>query len=202
LLSERERLRAWRIAACDQTDTEREQHRKAKNRERMTARRRQVGVKPRAAWLASSLSKLKPWEAEGISRRTWERRRVADVCATILNTNSTHLRQTPEQAEKSKGQQGGDVTTSPAHHTPSSKRTSLKAQGRQVSSTHLCQPTKEQPMKQWRKPKWNELTIDDLLKEQQAAGDTRDPCIIEREIELCLDFLNFCDTLPEGAELH
>ncbi|MGJ0505672.1 MAG: hypothetical protein ACR652_00775 [Methylocystis sp.] len=34
---------------------------------------------PRSEYLSNALSRLKPWEAEGISRRTWERRRVASV---------------------------------------------------------------------------------------------------------------------------
>jgi hypothetical protein len=42
--------------------------------------RRAKGVKPRAVYLETSLSRTKPWEAEGISRRTWERRR--DTLAT------------------------------------------------------------------------------------------------------------------------
>ena len=38
-------------------------------------RRRKKRQTPRAEWLARSLSRTKPWEAEGISRSTWERRR-------------------------------------------------------------------------------------------------------------------------------
>src|SRR5262249_47740550 len=36
--------------------------------------------------LAASLSQTKPWLAEGISRRTWERRRVATPCQVNLTT--------------------------------------------------------------------------------------------------------------------
>lgn len=45
------------------------------DRERQERVRRAAGRSIRAEWLAASLSSLKPWEAEGISRRTWERRR-------------------------------------------------------------------------------------------------------------------------------
>jgi hypothetical protein len=43
-------------------------------RERENVRRRKTG-KTREQYKAGSLSKLQPWRAEGISRRTWERRR-------------------------------------------------------------------------------------------------------------------------------
>ena len=45
-------------------------------------RRRKVGSKPRVAYLANSLSRSKPWEADGISRRTWERRRQKPAVAS------------------------------------------------------------------------------------------------------------------------
>jgi hypothetical protein len=41
-------------------------------------RRRALGAMPRQAYEANALSRAKPWEAQGISRRTWERRRVTD----------------------------------------------------------------------------------------------------------------------------
>jgi hypothetical protein len=47
----------------------RERSRLAKER-----KRRRAGAKPRAEYEAASLSKLKPWKAEGVCRRTWERR--------------------------------------------------------------------------------------------------------------------------------
>jgi hypothetical protein len=42
----------------------------------MQASRRKAGVKPRDEYLAEALSATKPWEDEGICRRTWERRRA------------------------------------------------------------------------------------------------------------------------------
>jgi uncharacterized protein (DUF2384 family) len=38
------------------------------------ARQRRAGAVERVEYEAGSLSKAKPWEAEGISRRTWYRR--------------------------------------------------------------------------------------------------------------------------------
>jgi hypothetical protein len=48
--------------------------RKALDAERKRKRRRANGMKLRAVYLENSLSRTKPWEAEGISRSTWERR--------------------------------------------------------------------------------------------------------------------------------
>jgi len=49
-----------------------------RNRQRRTSRRRAEGALPRAPWLAAnSLSEHKPWEAQGISRATFYRRRGA-----------------------------------------------------------------------------------------------------------------------------
>ena len=49
--------------------------RREKNRKEGERYRRKNGAKPRE----QSLSRTKPWEAEGISRRTWERRRDANL---------------------------------------------------------------------------------------------------------------------------
>jgi hypothetical protein len=45
------------------------------DRDRKSETRRAAGAIPRGTYLAGSLSRLRPWEHEGISRRTWERRR-------------------------------------------------------------------------------------------------------------------------------
>lgn len=45
------------------------------DRARQTAKRRAKGVEPRESWLAkNSLSKSRPWDAEGISRAQWYKR--------------------------------------------------------------------------------------------------------------------------------
>ena len=78
--AEREMIRAWRIAPIDMTANELAEQRKAKDRARKEAMRRQTGSRPQA----NSLTKRKPWEAEGISRRKWYRRRGTGCSATIL----------------------------------------------------------------------------------------------------------------------
>lgn len=48
--------------------------RKLRDRAKKERKRRAVGIKPRDQYLAECKSRLKPWEAAGMSRRTWYRR--------------------------------------------------------------------------------------------------------------------------------
>jgi hypothetical protein len=76
-------LKITTIGACDVTKAERARRRRQQKRERdkkrAEQRRREQGVRPRSEFLASSLSASRPWEKEGISRRTWERRRKSEL---------------------------------------------------------------------------------------------------------------------------
>jgi hypothetical protein len=71
-----------------------------REQKRMTeeARRRVRGSKSRQEYEANSLSRKRPWEKEGISRRTWERRRrqrqnpVASPCPIIPTPKLTQDR--------------------------------------------------------------------------------------------------------------
>ena len=78
--AERERLRLWTIAPCDISEEDLAEQRKAKARTRSKhyrhKQRAKKGTQSRADYLANSLTGTKPWEVEGISRRTWERRRA------------------------------------------------------------------------------------------------------------------------------
>jgi hypothetical protein len=68
------------IGSIDVDKQERERLRRARDRERGRQRkelmRRAKGAKPRQQYLAGSLSQAKPWDVEGVSRRTWYRRRA------------------------------------------------------------------------------------------------------------------------------
>ena len=86
---ERERLRLWRIAPVDMTADELIEQRKAKRRTRARLTRRKAGAAARADYLAKSKSKSKPWEAEGISRTTWYRRRETSPSPAILSKEDT-----------------------------------------------------------------------------------------------------------------
>jgi hypothetical protein len=113
---ERERLKLWTIAPFNMNKWEMLAHRRAKARERMRRLRQLRGSRSRAAWLANSLTRKKPWEKEGISRRTWERRRRdAGPCAVrLLNAENTPA---SEQTSRPKER------AIPLHRGRASKRT-------------------------------------------------------------------------------
>jgi hypothetical protein len=70
----RQRLGIKTIGAIDMPAEAREEMRKAKTRERKRKARQHAGCMTRAEYEANSISRQKPWEAEGISQRTWYRR--------------------------------------------------------------------------------------------------------------------------------
>jgi hypothetical protein len=74
---ERTRLRIRTIGAIDLTKAERLSRRRDRQRRNRAQLRRTNGAKPRAIYEATSASRRRPWQALGISRRTWERRRAA-----------------------------------------------------------------------------------------------------------------------------
>jgi hypothetical protein len=79
----RQALGITMIGAYDADKRERRRWRQERNRQSKERQRRENGVKTRAEWLeANSISKAKPWEAEGISRITWYRRQKAARCTT------------------------------------------------------------------------------------------------------------------------
>lgn len=63
------------IGAIDEGKAARTKRRKDRERKRKAAVRRAAGMTPRSEYEKGGLSTAKPWEAEGISRRTWYRRR-------------------------------------------------------------------------------------------------------------------------------
>ncbi|MDF0698033.1 hypothetical protein PYR71_16300 [Rhizobium sp. MC63] len=84
------------IGAFDVPKAKRAKLQKAKRRQREQSRkekqRRAAGAVARADYLANSLSQSRPWEAFGISRRTWERRgRPMPEREAILDGGSVQL---------------------------------------------------------------------------------------------------------------
>jgi hypothetical protein len=77
--TERTSLGLTTIGAKDRLQPQRELDRAQRKRERDKSsaerRRRREGALPRAEYEAKSLTQTKPWLAEGISRRTWERQK-------------------------------------------------------------------------------------------------------------------------------
>jgi hypothetical protein len=72
---QRNRLGIRTIGAFDFPKAARKGRRKEEARARSERHRRAKGARPWAKYVAASLTKLKPWKAERISRATWYRRR-------------------------------------------------------------------------------------------------------------------------------
>lgn len=85
----RTRYQLWTIGAIDVPKDQRKARRRERQRDQ--AYRRANGAKPRARYEAESLARVKPREAEGISRRTWYRRRGTSPSAALF-LSSTETR--------------------------------------------------------------------------------------------------------------
>lgn len=75
-MEQRTMLGITTIGAVDMNKGARTKLRKQRDRERKARQRRAKGMKPRKAYELQSITAAKPWIAEGISRRTWYRRRA------------------------------------------------------------------------------------------------------------------------------
>ena len=103
----REALKIRQFKPTDMTDEELVEQRKAKQRERMRRARNRDGITPsRSTHLAKFESQSRPWEALGIHRRTWERRRAALACAIIVS-KAAHTPAAPSSGEAESGFQAG-----------------------------------------------------------------------------------------------
>lgn len=76
---DRRMLGVTTIGAIDENKAARTKRRRKLDRQRKENARRAKGIKPRKVYEGQSISAAKPWEAEGISRRTWYRRQNALV---------------------------------------------------------------------------------------------------------------------------
>lgn len=85
--ADRTRLDIRTIGACDVPKCERmklaKERKRERDRNRQEARRRQDGRKDRKSHAASTIAALKPWEAEGVSRRTWFYRKAKAGCTEV-----------------------------------------------------------------------------------------------------------------------
>jgi hypothetical protein len=80
---ERQTLRLWTIGSTNVNKADRKEIRRVRDKVRARERRRAKGVRPRTEYEANSLSRLKPWAAEDICRKTWERRRRRNMKPTL-----------------------------------------------------------------------------------------------------------------------
>ncbi len=94
-MDERTILGLKTIGAFDISKDEREklsrQRKRERDRDKKSEARRSIGRKDRKSYEAQSFSQMKPWEAKGISRRTWERRRDASMARIDITTNDDTL---------------------------------------------------------------------------------------------------------------
>jgi hypothetical protein len=103
--AERQHLGLRLIGAVGTTKKDRERLRREryreKDRQRKERERRAKGRMTRAEYLAKAAATAKEWEAEGISRRTWERRRKARVASVSVSPlgigDGTTCDSTPEE---------------------------------------------------------------------------------------------------------
>jgi len=77
--AQRQRLGITTIGSTDVSQRARALLRKHRDRRRKERKRRERGIRP----LAQALSRTKPWAAEGLSRRTWYRKRATTTGPAI-----------------------------------------------------------------------------------------------------------------------
>jgi hypothetical protein len=91
--AERSRLGITTIAPCDVTAEQRVALRRERKRERERERRRKLraaaGCTPREEYEARSKARTRPWEAVGVSKRTWYRRRQRGGTSTVSSNTLT-----------------------------------------------------------------------------------------------------------------
>lgn len=83
--AERTRLGLRTIGAIDQSAEQRKVAAKDRRRHRDRERRRAKGMRPRAEYEAGSTNREKPWLASGMSRATWYRQQMRQVCAPHIS---------------------------------------------------------------------------------------------------------------------
>jgi hypothetical protein len=101
--AERERLKLWPIKPVDMSVEQLIEQRKTKDKERKKARRRALGAKPRA-------TSAKLWEAEGIPRSTWYRRRSGTRTYAVKTRTSATIvpKQRTKESHDPRGQQDNE----------------------------------------------------------------------------------------------
>jgi hypothetical protein len=92
--AQREELRLTRIGCCDVGPKARQVLAQRRKRILQRERRRKQGAIARDVWLETALTRTKPWEALGISRAAWYRKRKtetlkqADVSTSVASETS------------------------------------------------------------------------------------------------------------------
>lgn len=139
--AERTQLKLWQFKPIDATDEDIAAQRRARRNERRRIKR----GRPRAEYLASCLSATKPWNAEGITRRTWERRRkrMSQLAVPISSSSDESRLATLSSVEPKKGLHGSAEVVRLSERTKATgaERT---ASGSSRLSPHLRQLERKQ----------------------------------------------------------
>lgn len=94
--AERQALGITTIGAIDVGPDERERLRRDRYNAKRKEKRRVAGAKPREMYEQNSIESEAPWEAEGISRSTWQRRRrAARVCGDPSRVEPSKAHENP-----------------------------------------------------------------------------------------------------------
>jgi hypothetical protein len=140
--AERTRLHIWTIGAYDVPRAMRIERRKENRRLAAKARREANGGSPRE----QSVSRTKPWEAEGVSRATWYRRQAGET-----NTRPRVSSLIPCHEFVSPSANGHDLARSPvlAGLKPCRRRDSRAIQGDEITD-NLISTIMSSPSQGWR----------------------------------------------------
>jgi hypothetical protein len=121
---QRERWKLWSLTPCDISKKDLAEQRKAKERARKRRQRLQQGRQSRAEYLATVKVSTKPWEAEGVSRRTWfYRKKKAALGASEQQT--VHCTGCVRDKELLAPQQPSATTTQPHRRRAAQKEPDL-----------------------------------------------------------------------------
>jgi hypothetical protein len=117
--AEWERLKLWQFKPIYKTDDELAELARARRNSRRRQKARAAGVRTREAYMAELASRPRPWITEGITQRTWQRRRQLPrgEGRTIVLEAVRHLA-TPNVGDlRKEGHQGGVMVERPKQVT-------------------------------------------------------------------------------------
>jgi hypothetical protein len=161
---EREQLCLWPIKPIDKTDDELAEQRRLKN----NARRRAKRGRTRAEYLAASVERAQPWIAEGMSRRSWYRKRGTGCDATILCKEEPNLCQSvPAESQRRGLHESGEFLrlVEPIHTEQAESPEKWRSH---ELRPHLCQIEKEKGAV----AAWNTLVFFQALCEKNRAQNS------------------------------
>jgi hypothetical protein len=110
-----------RIAPVDMTKAERRYYSRLLSNGRRRQKRRAKGMRSRAQYLATNnLSQARPWEAEGISRRTWYRHRKSGGTSLAAIHKNAYAKPVPKvwPCDDGISEDGTSATSLPAAPDP------------------------------------------------------------------------------------